>query len=167
MTIRQQIEKMITVNRKGSLPNSNMSTVSFPIWVEKNQVYQFSVEKKFFLTLVKQKLRLNQIKPQTPKYVKVTPLKIIEPKYDNTDNNILGENGRMLFNSFKIPIAETTPEKLIFYGCRLLKKNDLISFSQNMPVSLMNIEKNYVKNYLMHNGGFYLEWHNTHIFMRL
>ena len=43
MTIRQQIEKMITVNRKGSLPNSNMSTVSFPIWVEKNQVYQFSV----------------------------------------------------------------------------------------------------------------------------
>ena len=67
----------------------------------------------------------------------------------------------MLFNSFKIPIAETTPEKLIFYGCRLLKKNDLISFSQNMPVSLMNIGKNYVKNYLMHNGGFYLEWHNT------
>ena len=138
-----------------------MTTVSFPTWVEKNQVYQFSIEKPEFLTVVKQKIRLNQIKPQTPKYVNVTPLKIIEPKYDTTDNNILGENGRMLFIPFKIPLAETTPEKLLFYGCRLLKKNDLISFSQTMPVSLMNIGKNYVKNYLMHNGGFYFEWHSA------
>lgn len=91
--------------------------------------------------------------------------------FDNlkyTENsNILGKNGTLLFNDsyIDIPIVEATNEYLNFYNCKLYKLNDIINFNINvqMPVTIMNIGKKYISNFIMNEnqgGGVYLEYHD-------
>ncbi len=84
------------------------------------------------------------------------------------EGNILGGNDSLLVenNALEIPVAETTPENLGYYGASLLKNGDLFVFEccKNLPVSEMHIGESYIAGYIMHplaGGGVYLEHHNT------
>lgn len=68
--------------------------------------------------------------------------------------NILGDNGRYLLkdreNTLQIPIADSTPEHLAYYGTRLVKIGDAVQFDcdANLPLTVTCIGKNYAEDYL-------------------
>ncbi|MDA0223278.1 MAG: hypothetical protein O3C11_08210 [Proteobacteria bacterium] len=89
--------------------------------------------------------------------------------YENGDANILGGNGRYVLPScqqaLEIPEVEPCPSHLAFYGCRLVKVGDTLSFDANapLPVTVTTVGKTYVADYLFrkeHGGGEFLEIHD-------
>ena len=162
--MRSTIEQKIKVNRQTDKPNSNMTTHKIIRWVEPNKWYKFEIERPFFVLSNDENIQMNQdiIKETIPKHIKVIPKSQKEPiLYDTTDNNIFGKNGSMCFKEFTIPTADTTAGNLKFYNCFLIKCNQCIQFNQEMPITIMKIGENYVKDYLLNHGGFFIEWHNT------
>lgn len=92
-----------------------------------------------------------------------------EIDYKNDDANILGGNGRYVLpndqRALNIPEVESTPAHLAFYGCRLVKVRDTVSFDANapLPVTIISIGKTYTSDYLSreeHGGGEFLEVHD-------
>jgi len=89
--------------------------------------------------------------------------------YENDDANILGGSGRYVLPSgqhaLEIPEVEPCPAQLAFYGCRLVKVGDTLSFDTNapLPVTITTVGKTYVADYLFrkeHGGGEFLEIHD-------
>jgi hypothetical protein len=89
--------------------------------------------------------------------------------FKNDDANILGGNGRYVLpshqNALEIPEVEPCPAHLAFYGCRLVKVGDTLSFDANapLPVTITTVGKTYVADYLFreeHGGGEFLEIHD-------
>ena len=66
-----------------------------------------------------------------------------------------------------IPAAEATVENLAYYGCRLVSTatTDTISFDRDMPISRMQVGKNYVRDFVLgasnSDPALYLEWHGA------
>jgi hypothetical protein len=89
--------------------------------------------------------------------------------YENHEANILGGNGRYVLprqqQVLEIPEVETSAAHLAFYGCRLVKVGDTLSFDANapLPVTITTVGKNYVADYLFreeYGGGEFLEIHD-------
>jgi hypothetical protein len=87
----------------------------------------------------------------------------------NGEANILGGNGRYTLPEDQcelvIPDVECTPEHLAFYGSRLVKVGEPISFQANapLPVTRVSVGKTYATNFLMDSiqgGGEFLELHD-------
>jgi hypothetical protein len=89
--------------------------------------------------------------------------------YENDDANILGGNGRYALPSnqhvLEIPEVEPCQAHLAFYGCRLVKVGDTLSFDTKapLPVTITIVGKTYIADYLFrkeHGGGEFLEIHD-------
>ena len=85
------------------------------------------------------------------------------------NSNILGDNGALLLDlsqrKLDLPVICATQEALNVYGAQLVKWGDVIKFpcSQALPVTVVRIGKDYVKDYLLvtdKGGGCYLEYHD-------
>ena len=95
--------------------------------------------------------------------------------FTNIENeaNILGGfcKFEIDLNAMQIPIQNATENNLLYYGCKLLKINDIIKFEteDTLPLCIINVGKNYIKDYILQEqfgGGVYLEYHkNPHFHM--
>lgn len=164
--LRQQLDKIITY-RFGNMTASSMMTVEIRSYVEPGQTYRFTPGN---LTLNPQPASLVGLPAQivVPKQVELrgewtdirTPAQL--------EANILGD-----FNIFYteqdqllLPVEVATAEKLAYYRCLLVRAGESlrIESSQDLPVTIMRLEKNYKDGYLKlpeYGGGYYLEVHDT------
>ena len=100
---------------------------------------------------------------------------IIKNNWSNNNNktyddksNILGSNDQFTVDTREIyiPVTETTKQNLEYFGAKLLECGDKITIDTPypLPITTMEIGKNYVKDYLLQEGfgnGCYLEYHDT------
>lgn len=155
----------IFVNRIGIGNDSNMTTTKLINVFEKpNQTLKFTGNE--LIECVNEptsvfSTNINQIKSLEIKG------DIIKSNGEIKPNNILGPSDILVVDSqVNIPEEETTQENLNFYGCKLLKPNDVFNLENNKPMPLleMYVGRNYVKDYLLVDGlgdGFYIETHDT------
>lgn len=116
-------------------------------------------------------------KPVPPSFVDAEGEWVKDVDLSTKDANILGGMGSFFLpdgdDELVIPVAPATPEHLAFYGCRLIKVGEVLSFdsSGNLPVTITSIGERYVESYLMDQdkgGGTYLEVHDRpHLHMPL
>lgn len=160
----------IYVNRKGPTENSHMQTIKVIGNIKPNRTYRVN---KTHLQSCELNLGrpIKPIKPTIsssfiPPHTKVKNTWNNDHIYDNTANNILGSNGEFQINGdLTIPIIPTTQTNLDFFNCKLLKHFDHITIDspKEVPLTIMQIGKNYVKDYLLteSGGGCYLEFHDV------
>lgn len=86
----------------------------------------------------------------------------------NQKRNILGNDGIFVSNTDSIILKKqlATTSNLKYYGAKLLKINDNLSFETNdiLPVATVDVGEDYIKDYIMDEqlgGGVYLEYHNN------
>ena len=157
---------VLMVNRLGSTETSYMRTENFIGHCEPDTVYQVSLDKGFVPTSGEP---IKLAAPVEPPHLVLSGKWETKIDYTNDDSNILGGNGRYVVptgeNHITIPIAETTPEHLAYYGSYLVKSGDLIRFDStgNLPVTITSVGEDYPENYLLKEdlgGGAYLEVHD-------
>jgi hypothetical protein len=130
------------------------------------------------------------VKPRTqapfgthPRYLEVNYEWNAENTFeDENESNIFGKNSWLIVDAdvLTVPVCETTPENLAFYGAELITPSDVFEFDipsgiTHVPLTAMRVGKDYVKGFIMQevkdgggSGGAYLEWHDTpHLHMPL
>lgn len=172
MSLYNKYSKII-VNREGELEDSHMKTLKILSEIQSEKCYQINYNS---IDEIEPDENIKQLSHQCEHHVslpvhttfKDTILKDNLNANKNLNSNILGQNYTLLLNEteLNIPVAETTPENLAYYGAILLQVGDKVNFnhSVDLPVTKMNIGKNYVKGFLLNEelgGGCYLEYHNT------
>ncbi len=107
--------------------------------------------------------------PTTPAHVALTGHWQSDIDMALDDANILGGFGSFLLaegeEALVIPVADSTPENLAFYGSRLVKVGETVRFEANgnLPVTITAVGETYVDNYLMDpakGGGNFIEIHD-------
>jgi hypothetical protein len=155
----------IFINRVGKTYDSFMKTIKLVDIIEPYSK----------ITFTNNKLILNDKESniENPKELNINSIEIngnfIESFLDEeTNNNILGKNYYFVtnINNIIIPETITTPEALDFFGCKLIKNNDIfnLNYDKELPLFEVSIGKNYVNGYLLqknYGNGFYIEKHNT------
>ncbi|WP_216613853.1 hypothetical protein [Vibrio mediterranei] len=160
---------ILLVDRKGDTENSFMRTEDFIGYAVPNQSYKITTEGLKPALAPSNEGDQVTTEPTTPKRA------ILNGEWDEKidltipDANILGGNGSYTLpdgdSSLDIPIAEATAENISYYGCKLVKWGDVVSFEStgNLPVTITNIGETYAEDYLLkaeHGGGTYLEKHD-------
>ena len=164
----------ILVSRKGDICESHMKTINIVGTICPNKFYEISKENLIEThnnentKYLSHENILCDIEPINFKIHNISQKWNNEKKLIINNSNILGDNGilKLDVDHIDIPIAETTINNLSFYDCTLLKIGDVIQFDIEsiLPITVMNIGKNYAKHYLLNKnkgGGCYLEYHNT------
>jgi hypothetical protein len=157
----------IMVSRKGDVDDSHMETISIIGIVSPNKCYKIDNDNLIETDTIISHETISDIEPIHFKIYNISHKWQDKEKIIN-NSNILGDNGilKLDMNRIDIPIAETTMNNLSFYSTILLKIGDFVQFDieNEMPITIMNIGKNYVKHYLLNQDkgcGSYLEYHNT------
>lgn len=155
----------IIVSRKGDKDDSHMQTISIIGIVSPNKCYKICNDNLIETDATITHKNICDLEPIHFKIYNISEKWNDKEKIMN-NSNILGDNGvlNLDVNKIDIPIAETTINNLSFYSTILLKIGDVIEFDFEMPITIMNIGKNYVKDYLLNENkgcGAYLEYHNT------
>lgn len=155
----------ILVNRKGDNKDAYMKTTDILGHVETDNTY---IIKPDGLELTDTPIPTQPIQPtQPPNTVILKNRWNLENKLKVVNSNILGSNVEFVvdMDTITIPIAETSSTNLEYFGAQLLKHGDTITISTPYPIPItkMDIGKNYVSNYLLteKGGGCYLEYHDT------
>lgn len=163
---------VLLVNRKGRTENSFMRTEDFIGYTIPNQSYKITMEglQPAFSSSNDDELATRESTiSRNPKRATLHGEWNKEVDLTISDANILGGNGSYILadghTSLDIPIAEATAENIAYYGCKLVKLGDFVSFEStgNLPITITNIGDTYVKDYLLeaaHGGGTYLEEHD-------
>lgn len=162
----------ILVNRKGPDPYAYMKTTDILGHVETGNTY----------TVNSDGLQLTQIDKNGKKilddsqYLDISSI-MLKNKWSNNNtknkdkdngSNILGSDDQFMVDADKIyiPITDTTKRNLEYFGAKLLNIGDTLTIDTPypLPITTMEIGKNYVKDYLLQEGlgnGCYLEYHDT------
>ena len=114
---------------------------------------------------------------QKPSNIIIKPKSIIVKLTENNkldlncseNNNIFDKNNILVCenNKINIPIEYATKENLAYYNCQLINNFEIFKLESpiyKIPYFLMEIDDNYVKDYIMNKnegGGVYLEYHDT------
>lgn len=84
-----------------------------------------------------------------------------------TENNILGSNSIFQINAkhIMIPVEETKPEYLNYYGVKLIEHNEIFNLNNRLDIALyeMEIGKKYIDDFLVkqnYGNGLYIESHD-------
>ena len=165
----------IVIDRQGTQPNSNMTTIDIIDEIKPDTYYEITKNK------LRESFEIDDYEPQLtrkisfniddiPKCVLANEWKkfINKNVCDTQKSNILGysdtwnitddylHNGKL-----HIPIADF--EYLPFYNCTLYKHGQVVklNIANELPISKVVIGDHYIKNYIMKNaGGVYLEYHD-------
>ncbi len=172
--LRQDLP-ILVVNRKGDHCAAFMRTENIIGYAEPEKHYRLTwqgLAPEAMATVSK-----SLVKPVAPPLVDAEGEWLKDVDLSTKDANILGGMGSFFLPDGKdelvIPIAQTTREHLAFYGCRLVKVGEILSFDStgNLPVTITSIGEGYVESYLMDKdkgGGTYLEVHDRpHLHMPL
>jgi len=156
----------IKVKRIGDDPHSFMVTEDIIGYVKPGKHYKVTL-KGLGETDEKIGLAVNSKTKETIKYQAVTGKWSPAKTNEYSDANLLGGFGTLEIGetTLEIPEVLATEQSLAFYGAKLIKINDVFQFETNeeLPVTIMNIGKNYVQDYLKipHlGGGTYIEHHD-------
>ena len=156
----------IKVKRIGDDPHSFMVTEDIIGCVKPEKYYKATL-KGLGETDAKIDLVVNSKTKETIKYREVTGKWFPAKKNEYNDANLLGGFGTLEIDetTLEIPEVLATEQSLAFYGAKLIKINDVLQFETNeeLPVTIMNIGKNYVEDYLKIpnlGGGTYIEHHD-------
>jgi len=156
----------IKVKRIGDVPHSFMVTEDIIGCVKPGKHYKATL-KGLNETDEKIGLAVNSKTKETIKYRAVTGNWFPAKTNECSDANLLGGFGTLEIDekTLEIPEVLATMKSLAFYGAKLIKINDVFQFETNeeLPVTIMNIGKNYVQGYLKipHlGGGTYIEHHD-------
>ncbi|WP_066014260.1 hypothetical protein [Endozoicomonas atrinae] len=172
--LRQDLPVLL-VNRKGDHCSAFMRTENIIGYAEPEKNYRLTWQGLVPepLSTVSESLTT----PATPSLVNAKGEWIKDVDLSTKDANILGGMGSFFLpddeKELVIPVAPTTREHLAFYGCRLIKVGEVVSFDStgNLPVTITSIGERYVDSYLMDQdkgGGTYLEVHDRpHLHMPL
>lgn len=157
----------LIVNRRGTDPLAFMQTEAIIKTIEAQKEYIVSSNGLLLQKYISKKFTNNLSGAAIPKHVAVTAQWLPAISNYSRDTNILGGNGIFKVESdlLVIPEATTNAESLGFYGAELLKtgQTKIFQSSTNLPLTIMNIGRNYVKGYLLQEklgGGIYLEYHD-------
>ncbi|WP_120632670.1 hypothetical protein [Ruegeria sp. EL01] len=157
---------VLMVNRLGTTESAYMRTENFIGHCEPDTVYRVTLEEGFTPTTG---TPISLATPKQPPHLVLDGEWDTKVNYLNEDSNILGGNGRYQVPHGKdhitIPVAETTPEHLAYYGSYLVKAGDLVKFETtgNLPVTVTSVGEEYPEHYLLSEelgGGAYLEVHD-------
>lgn len=162
------VNKLLTLNRG---PNhANMKTHGLYAIVSNNEIYQFHSDKLSLCFSQPASFRNLEQEASYPHQISIPPFVEIESTWDSTPsfsgkkNNILGDNGILLFNhsNIVVPCVKASRELLAFYHATLISPGDFVTFADPIyPIWSMTIQESYVDSFLMteEGGGFYLEYH--------
>ena len=162
--------KNIMIDRKGDVPDSNMTTLDVTNIVKPGVFYKITSD-----SLLKTRFKFTNY-PINSNITK-DDINHIEIKNNwnwnsnmcTSKSNILGDSGILtidskdLDNNIKLTIPIADIENLEFYGCTLYGHGDMIGFDidSELPVAIVEIGKNYIDHYIMKKaGGVYLEIHD-------
>jgi hypothetical protein len=157
----------IIVNRRGKTPDSFMMTEKVIGTVSNKKSYK--IELKGLLERNKRNLEHKIAKSDShPPRATSFEGHWVQDKANNTNNaNLLGGFGILRINNDILDIPENiaTYANLDYYGAKLIKVGDFVNFETEaeLPVTIMNIGKSYVDDYLkIENlgGGSYIEYHD-------
>jgi hypothetical protein len=156
----------IKVTRTGEDPQSFMITEDIIGCVEPGKYYKATL-KGLSHTDKETGLVVNSHSKEAIKYKAITGKWLPAKKNEYSNANLLGGFGTLEIDesTLEIPEVLATDQSLAFYGAKLIKINDVFQFETNeeLPVTIMNIGKNYVQGYLKlpHlGGGTYIEHHD-------
>ena len=156
----------IKVTRIGDDPQSFMITEDIIGYVEPGKYYKATLKG---LSLTNKKIGpvVNSHPKEAIKYKAISGNWLPAKKNEYSNANLLGGFGALEIDELTLEIPEVlaTDQSLAFYGAKLIKINDVFQFETNerLPVTIMNIGKNYVQSYLKlpHlGGGTYIEHHD-------
>ena len=162
----------IIVNRKGKSDDSYMITLHVI-----DIIYPFNNYKILDNGLQKTTQFIYDInyKINIPKYLEFDGKWLVDypNEIQHKDANILGKFGKLEIDTklLEVPIEIATENNLAYYGCKLLKINDVLSLETHdtLPLTIIDVGKTYVTDYILQDnfgGGVYLEEHiNPHFHM--
>jgi len=151
--------KDIIVDRRGTEPNSNMTTTKIVGEVRPYVNYFISTVD---LRKTTKELKKTFVKDGPNKYIRIKNTWDSKHIYDTSKSNILGDSGTIILDTdyLNIPISQDYS----YFGVSLYKIGDVISFTDiytSLPVCNVDIGKNYINDYIMkYAGGTYLEYHD-------
>jgi hypothetical protein len=170
------IYQKLSVDRKGSVKESHMTTVSVEKMIDIDKVYEFRAGEGL-IPIPEEEVNLPRNAPKEYKSRDNIPIDLKYQTFfgnwdctmgEQDESNILGGNGKLFISTkdrqVKIPIEDATEQKLSYYKAHLMKTGDKIKFPYHsgLPMFKMNIGENYVQRYIMKKGGgFYLEYHTA------
>ena len=166
-SLKQQIP-LLMLDRKGDSTDAFMRTENFLGHVEPAIVYAFDF-KGFKRLGNKESFSYPTREKKEPAHVVLEGEWKSSIDLSNDQANIFGGSGSYIFNSdkenFVIPVANCTAEHLAFYTCELIPVGGQVRFeaTEELPVSIMEIGKDYPKDYLLRpelGGGAYIEEHD-------
>lgn len=156
----------IKVTRIGDDPQSFMITEDIIGCVEPGKYYKATL-KGLTHADKKKGVVFNSYSKVAIKYKAITGKWLPTKKNEYSNANLLGGFGTLEIDetTLEIPEVLATDQSLAFYGAKLIKINDVFQFETNeeLPVTIMNIGKNYVQGYLKLpnlGGGTYIEHHD-------
>lgn len=156
--------KKLIVKRIGNLPDSSMITTKISGVINPHQTILVVDDELKEISAPIPKMNIPVL--EKPKSVIIKGEWCEHKCEDIDDSNILGISCGLFTKEkkIKIPTEDSTLSLLSYYGCKLVKHFDIISFDTPKPIPQCYVEigKKYVEGYIYgKEKGVYLEWHNT------
>lgn len=164
---KEGLEALI-VDRRGEGEESNMTTLGLHTAVRNRQAYLVTlaglVETDDPHSECLEHCPACTPNALPPRHVEIEAVWDKNSAMEGDDNNILGDNGRLILESDRIdvPVVEATDEALAYYRAKTVSAGDVIEFPNKVfPIWVMDVGKNYIEDFIMtpRGGGMYLEYH--------
>ena len=149
----------IIVDRRGSLPHSNMTTTDVIDEVRPYTNYHITTVD---LRTTREKLRSTAVKSGINNYIVIPNTWNRDININTRKSNILGKSGTIIVDTEVLNIPVSTDYS--YFGVTMYHIGDIIRFEDIytcLPVCNIEIGRHYINEYIMKcAGGVYLEYHD-------
>lgn len=149
----------IIVDRRGSLPHSNMTTTDVIGEIRPYINYHITTVD---LRQTNKTLRSTTVESGSNNYIIISNTWNRDISTDTRESNILGKSGTIIVDTEVLDIPVSTDYS--YFGVTMYHIGDIICFDNIctcLPVCNVEIGRDYINEYIMKRaGGVYLEYHN-------